>query len=288
MIACTSKKDTETQKADKTEQSKNTVVPIFDTAAFHYEHLPAYTGSPSIEVNDNHPYAVIDDTFEYIRVSPLDDLGRCGDVEAVIGPDTLPEEKRGSIGNIQPSGWHTVRYDDLIDGSYLYNRCHLIAYEISGINADEENLVTGTRYMNVMGMLPYENQIVSYIRRTGNHVYYHATPIFIDDELVCRGILLEASSIEDDDFEFCVFCYNVQPGIIIDYKTGDSEREEQTISRTIPSPKQEYVLNTNTHKFHYPDCESVKAMKEKNKQYIEASREEIIEQGYEPCAVCNP
>lgn len=258
------------------------------TEGFHYEDVPVYDGQPYAVMNDNHLYEMIDDAAEFIRISPFDELERCGDVEAVIGPDTLPEEKRGSIGNIQPSGWHTVRYDDLIDGSYLYNRCHLIAYEISGINADEENLVTGTRYMNVMGMLPYENQIVSYIRRTGNHVYYHATPIFIDDELVCRGILLEASSIEDDDLEFCIFCYNVQPGIIIDYRTGDSEVEEQTISRTIPSPKQEYVLNTNTHKFHYPDCDSVKAMKDKNKQYIEASREEIIEQGYEPCAVCNP
>ena len=137
-------------------------------------------------------------------------------------------------------------------------------------------------------MLPWENLIAAYITTTGNHVYYKCTPIFIDNELVCRGVLMEASSIEDTDMEFCVFCYNVQPGIVIDYTTGDSEREEQMITRTIPSLSQEYVLNTNTKRFHYPDCNSVKAMNEKNKKIITASRDEIIEEGYQPCAVCNP
>ncbi len=290
LAACTVKENTEENQKEETETIiENTAVPLYDPAVFDYDLIPLFHGEPYVEVNDNHPYSVKDDTFEYIRVSSLDELGRCGDAEAIIGPDTLPADERGSIGTVKPSGWHTVRYDDLIEGKYLYNRCHLIAYEISGINADEENLVTGTRYMNVTGMLPFENQIVSYVRRTGNHVYYHATPIFIDDELVCRGILLEASSIEDDDFEFCVFCYNVQPGIAIDYQTGDSEiEEEQTILRSIPSLEQDYVLNTNTKKFHYPECDSVKAMKEKNKQYTEATREELIERGYDPCAVCNP
>lgn len=288
LLSCRSETAGVQENAEQEQVIENTVVPLFDTAVFHYEQLPVYQGQPYIEVNDNHPYKPLQDSIEFIRVSQQDELGRCGEVEAVIGPDTLPDTKRGSIGGIRPTGWHTIRYDDLIDGNYLYNRCHLIAYEISGINADEEILVTGTRYMNVEGMLPFENKIAGYIKSTGNHVWYHAVPVFIDDELVCRGILLEAKSIEADDLEFCVFCYNVQPGIIIDYATGESERTEQIISRTIPSPQQEYILNTNTKKFHYPDCDSVRAMKEKNKQVTYSSREELIEDGYQPCAVCNP
>ena len=137
-------------------------------------------------------------------------------------------------------------------------------------------------------MLPWETLIAAYIKTTGNHVNYDCKPIFVDDELVCRGVLMQVSSIEDDDLEFCVFCYNVQPGIVIDYATGESQREEQIIERTIPSLSQQYVLNTNTKRFHYPDCDSVHAMKEKNKQIIESTREEIIDMGYTPCAVCSP
>ncbi len=267
---------------------ENNSVSAIDTEGFHYEDVPAYDGKPYVIMNDNHPYSINDSVTEYIRLGEPDELGRCTDAEAIIGIHTLPKEQRGSIGGIRPTGWQTVRYDDLIEGNYLYNRCHLIAYEISGINDDEKNLVTGTRYMNVEGMLPWENQIVSYIETTNNHVYYHCTPVFIDDELVCRGVLMEASSIEKKDMEFCVFCYNVQPGININYLSGESEREEQVITRSMTSLSQEYVLNTNTKRFHYPDCDSVKAMKEKNKRVITSSREEIIDMGYQPCAVCNP
>lgn len=289
LIACTPHEITDHHESAGTITiNENTPVPLFDTESFHYENVPAYNGMAYTEINGSHPYDHADSAEEFIRLRPLDELGRCQGVTAVIGIDSLPSTKRESIGGVKPTGWHTVRYDDLIEGDYLYNRCHLIAYEISGINADEENLITGTRYMNIEGMLPWENLIAAYIKTTGNHVYYRCTPIFIDNELVCRGVLMEAFSIEDTDMEFCVFCYNVQPGIVIDYTTGDSEREEQMITRTIPSLSQEYVLNTNTKRFHYPDCDSVKAMKEKNKKIVNASRDEIIEEGYQPCAVCNP
>jgi DNA-entry nuclease len=278
----------QTAGAQPEQTADNTAVPLSDSAVFDYEKLPEYQGQPYIEVNDNHPYDPSADVLEFIHVGEQDALGRCTEVEAVIGPDTLPDTKRGPIGGIRPTGWHTVRYDDLIDGNYLYNRCHLIAYEISGINADEAVLVTGTRYMNVEGMLPFENKIAGYIRSTGNHVWYHAVPVFAGDELVCRGVLLEAASIEADDLEFCVFCYNVQPGVTINYATGDSERTEQAVSRTVPSQQQDYILNTNTKRFHYPDCDSVKVMKDKNKKEVYSSRKELIEDGYTPCAVCNP
>ena len=167
-----------------------------------------------------------DDSFEFY--SPLDGLGRCGYAFAIVGPETMPNEPRGSIASIRPSGWHTVRYDDLIYDKYLYNRCHLISYSLSGENANARNLITGTRYMNVTGMLDFENEAVYYIRRTGNHVMYRATPVFHGNDLVAYGVLLEAYSLEDrgTGVSYCVFCPNVQPGIVIDYATGDSRRAE--------------------------------------------------------------
>ena len=161
-------------------------------------------------------------TVFYEHYSELDNLGRTGVAMACLGPETLPTEKRGPIGMIKPAGWHTVKYPDVIKDLYLYNRCHLIAFELSGENANEKNLTTGTRYLNISGMLPFENKTRKYIEDTHNHVIYRVTPVFINNELVCRGILIEAKSVEDNNLEFCVYCYNVQPGIIIDYTTGDS------------------------------------------------------------------
>ena len=167
-----------------------------------------------------------DDVFEFY--SPLDGLGRCGYAFAIAGPETMPTEPRGSIAEIRPSGWHTVRYDDLIYDKYLYNRCHLISYSLTGENANPRNLITGTRYMNTTGMIDYANEAVYYIRRTGNHVLYRSTPVFHGNDLVAYGVLLEAYSLEDRGagVSYCIFCPNVQPGIIIDYATGDSRRAE--------------------------------------------------------------
>lgn len=167
-------------------------------------------------------------TKEAFRTEPgtetyadLDGLGRCGAAFACLGPETLPEEKRGAIGHIRPTGWHTVKYKG-IDGNYLYNRCHLIAFSLAGENDNEKNLITGTRFMNVEGMLPFEMQVLDYIRETGNHVLYRVTPVFAGEELVARGVTINAASVEDDEICFTVFCPNIQPGIAIDYTDGTS------------------------------------------------------------------
>lgn len=188
----------------------------------------SYAGTPYVEINGNVPFFTKDDltTEAYESYAPLDSLGRCGPAMACLGPETLPTEERGPIGAVRPSGWHTVRYDDLIEDKFLYNRCHLIAYMLSAENDNERNLITGTRYFNTEGMLPLELQVASYIARTENHVLYRVTPIFEGDNLLASGVEIEAQSVEDHgvDIRFHVFVFNVQPGIEIDYRTGDSRR----------------------------------------------------------------
>ena len=202
--------------------------PVHTDIPFVYEELPADSGIPSAEINGNIPYFTEEEknTDEYESYGKLDRLGRCTPAMAMIGRDMMPGEEREEIDSIRPSGFVGAKYDDLIEDGFLYNRCHLIAFELTGENANAENLITGTRYMNTMGMLPYENMTASYIRRTGNHVLYRVTPVFLDGELVCRGVLMEAWSVEDDGegICFCVFCRNVQPGIDIDYRSGKSTR----------------------------------------------------------------
>lgn len=208
---------------------------LSDEQTITQDDLPAYSSAPTAEFHDNIPYFQESDlsSTSFETFSELDEEGRCGEAVACIGPDLLPDTPRGSIGSVQPTGWHTVKYEG-IDGNYLYNRCHLIAYELSGENANEENLITGTRYMNVEGMLPYENQVADYIKETGNHVLYRVTPIFEDSNLLASGVLMEAESVEDSgsSVSFNVYCYNVQPGIFIDYATGDSSGKPYTGSET--------------------------------------------------------
>ena len=195
---------------------------------FDYAQLPAWENDPVCVINDNIPYFTEEEkqAEEYERYGKLDSLGRCTAAQAMVGRDMMPQEERADISEIRPSGFIGAKYDDLIEDGFLYNRCHLIAFELTGENANAENLITGTRYLNTEGMLYYENLAASYIRRTGNHVLYRATPVFVSSDLVCRGVLLEAYSVEDDGggISFCVFCYNVQPGIVIDYRTGASRR----------------------------------------------------------------
>ncbi len=199
-------------------------IPVNENAYFKIEDIEAYQDSPYVEVNNNIPFFTQEDLSagEHESYSPLDYLGRCGPAIAMIGIDLMPTEKRGSISMVKPTGWHLAKYD-FVDGKYLYNRCHLIAYELAGENANVENLITGTRYMNVVGMQKFEDRTAAYILKTGNHVLYRSTPIFEGDNLVATGVLLEARSIEDDGEGICfnVFCYNVQPGVEIDYRTGD-------------------------------------------------------------------
>ena len=187
-----------------------------------------YAGEPAVEINGGVPFFSREElrAESYTSFSPLDALGRCGPAMGCLGPELMPAEERGPIGTVRPSGWQTARYDDLIEDRYLYNRCHLIAYMLCGENDNERNLITGTRHLNVEGMLPFENWAASCIRMTGKHVLYRATPVFSGRDLVCRGVLLEAFSVEDqgNELSFCVFCYNVQPGFTIRYADGSVSR----------------------------------------------------------------
>jgi DNA-entry nuclease len=195
-----------------------------ESYVFSLEDVPEYNGEPFVELNGNRPcFEDVTTTEAFESYSPLDELGRCGPAFANVCPELMPTEERGAIGAVKPTGWHTVKYEG-INGKYLYNRCHLIAYQLTGENANRENLVTGTRSLNVEGMLPFEIEVADYVEETGNHVLYRATPVFAGEELLCRGIELEAWSVEDAGEGVCfhVWCYNAQPGIGIDYATGES------------------------------------------------------------------
>ena len=256
--------------------------------------IPPYTSEPYTAINDNLPFftddEITDQSFE--TYSPLDALGRCGVAFACVGQDLMPTEDRGSIGQVKPSGWHLVKYD-CVDGKYLYNRCHLIGYQLTAENANERNLITGTRYLNIGGMLPFENQVADYVQQTGNHVLYRVTPVFEGDNLLASGVLMEAYSVEDsgNGICFCVYAYNVQPGVQIDYATGESALIGETVtepSEQTTTDEPDYVLNNNTRKFHRPSCSSVEDINPSNREDYTGSREALIKRGYEPCKRCRP
>lgn len=255
---------------------------------FSLEDVPDYKDSPYAVINGNTPFFTDDEMTDtsFERYGALDDLGRCTEAFACVGKDLMPTEKRGDIGSVRPTGWHSVRYEN-VDGKSLYNRCHLIGYQLSGENANERNLITGTRYLNVTGMLPFENMVADYVNETGNHVMYRVTPIFKESELLARGVLMEARSVEDDDIMFCVFCYNVQPGITLDHATGNSCLEGESLPSDAES-ENSYVLNTKTEKFHRPTCSSVEKIDKTNKAVSEKTRDELIAAGYSPCGSCKP
>lgn len=319
--------ETEIQAAAQvqSDDSKQKVVHTGTASAFNAADVPAYSGEPYTAVNNNEPYFTSDNltTKAFENYSELDAHGRCGVAYANVCLETMPTEKRGSISEVKPTGWHSVKYDN-VDGKSLYNRCHLIGYQLTAENANQQNLITGTRYLNVDGMLPFENMVADYVKETDNHVLYRVTPIFTGDNLVADGVLMEGYSVEDegDGICFCVYAYNVQPGITIDYATGDSwlssekgnsdsssvgnsavsqsaadksgtqqaavQTESVKETSALVSTGTEYILNTNTKKFHYPSCSSVKQMKASNKKEYTGSRDDLIAQGYDPCKKCNP
>lgn len=266
------------------------------------DDVPAYSGEPYVEVNDNQPEFTEEEltTVSYEDYSELDELGRCQSAEACIGQDLMPTEARESISSVKPTGWKNKSYDT-VDGGYVYNRCHLIGFQLTGENANEENLITGTRYMNVEGMLPFEDEVAAYIKETDNHVMYRVTPVFEGDDLVSSGVQMQAESVEDDGvgISFNVYVYNVQPYVVIDYKTGENwegdeiaEPEGKWADGTEAEPsdtkEQMYILNKNTKKFHKPECSGAKKIKAKNKGEYTGSRQTLIDVGYEPCGNCNP
>lgn len=259
--------------------------------SYELTDIPAYAGNSFVILDDNKPAFSKKDrerTDAFETYSDLDELGRCGVAYANICKELMPTEERGAIGMVKPTGWHTVKYDN-VEGKYLYNRCHLIGYQLAGENANEKNLITGTRYLNVTGMLKFEDQVADYVNETNHHVLYRVTPVFEGDNLVASGVEMEAYSVVDkgEGVSFHVFLYNVQPGITIDYATGESwldnskttEDNEKTLN---------YVLNTNTHKFHKENCESVRDIAGSNKEVYTGNREDLINMGYEPCKRCKP
>ena len=262
-----------------------------EQSSFDLSQVPAYSGEPYVVVNNNIPFFKDSDltTEAFEKYSDLDSLGRCGAAYANVCQEIMPTEKRGAIGMVKPTGWQTVKYD-WVDGKYLYNRCHLIGYQLSGENANEKNLITGTRYLNVDGMLPFENLVADYVHETDHHVLYRVTPVFENSDLVASGVLMEAQSVEDDDVLFCVYCYNVQPKVTIDYATGESYASEDTnIQETSQSTgEQTYIVNENTKKFHLPSCSSVKDMNSGNKREFTGGRQELLDEGYSACKTCHP
>lgn len=265
------------------------------TTVFDPSKVPEYSGDAWVTVNGDVPYFTEDEltTETYIQLSELDELGRCGLGIMCAGVETMPDGERGEIGMIKPTGWVQEKYPDVIkeSPSYLYNRAHILMWALSGVNADERGLITGTRYMNIEGILPNEETVVDYIEATGDHVMYRVTPVFTGDNLPADGVLMEAQSVESDGLIFCRYAYNVQPGIMIDYATGESHTEDsdiQTQDHVQEKSEATYVGNKNSMIFHLPDCISVSKMKEKNRVYFYRNRKEPISQGYNPCGGCNP
>ena len=269
------------------------------------DDIPEFDGkTPYVTINGKPSFTEEElVTKSYEKYSELDSLGRCGAAIACVGKDIMPTEERGSIGSVKPSGWQTVKYD-IVDGKYLYNRCHLIGYQLTGENANRQNLITGTRYMNVDGMLPFENMIADYVKETNNHVMYRVTPIYEGSNLVASGVLLEAKSVEDDGegIEFCVYVYNSQPGIVIDYRNGDSKlddgtkfpqdppkQEPEQIPDQEPENKNTYIINKSTKKVHKEDCRYATDIKEENKEIYVGTLDDILSDGdFSPCGTCKP
>ncbi len=261
--------------------------PALSMPSFSASDVPAYTNQGYVEVNGNIPFFTpnqyVTESYEYY--SPLDSLGRCGTVVASIGRDIMPTEDRESISSVKPTGWHSVAYPD-VGVTSLYNRSHLIAFQLTGENANRENLITGTQYMNQTVMTRFENMVADYITETGNHVLYRVTPIFTGNNLVADGVLMEGWSVEDngDGICYCVYLYNVQPGVEINYATGES----RLLEIEIPDDAPNYILNTNTKKFHKPTCSNAASISDKNRKESYDTREALIAEGYKAAGCCNP
>jgi len=261
--------------------------------SFSLEDIPAWSGEPYVAVDGNQPDFPEEDmtSVSFETYSELDTLGRCGVAYANVGQDLMPTEDRESISSVTPSGWINREYD----GEYLYNRCHLIGFQLTGENANEENLITGTRYMNVDGMLPFENLVADYVKETDNHVLYRVTPVYDGADLLAWGVQMEAYSVEDQGAGVCfnVLCFNAEPGVAIDYATGASWADEGVGKGTSPAaegeaPEMTYVLNTSSMKFHLPDCAGAARIAPQNRRETTASRQALLDQGYTPCGSCGP
>lgn len=296
--------DTKSQSSKETEGQSQTSTPSTSESVTHtIDGIPAYSGSPNVAINNNVPAFTAEEitTVSYEHYSELDSLGRCGVVMACIGTDLMPTEDREEIGSVKPSGWVNNRYDsDIVSGGYVYNRSHLIGFQLTGENANEKNLITGTRYFNVEGMLPFENYVADYLKEEPeHHVMYRVTPIYIGNNLVASGVQMEAYSVEDEGngISFNVFIYNVQPGIYIDYATGnnwlDTENppvvtDTETETTDSAADVVQYILNVLSKKFHDPDCSYADNIGQENRRTYSGTRDALIQLGYAPCGTCDP
>lgn len=262
-----------------------------ETQNVSIDKIPEYSGKMYVEVNNNSPDFSSKElkSKSYESYSKLDSKGRCGTAQANIGTDIMPTKKRGAIGMVKPTGWHTIKYSN-VDGKYLYNRCHLIGYQLTGENANEKNLITGTRAMNVDGMLPFEDMVADYVKETGNHVLYRVTPIYEKNDLVAKGVQMEAKSVEDKGkaVEFNVFVYNVQPGISIDYKTGESTESKAASGQKSTSSEKSshestssYICgNSRSKVYHCPGQRDYEKMKSSKYLVKFQSEKEAKQAGY--------
>jgi DNA-entry nuclease len=266
------------------------------------EGIPDYSGKAYVELNGNIPEFTEAEkvTKSYEKYAELDSLGRCGVTVACVGKDIMPTEDRESISSVKPTGWINNKYDtDLVDGGYIYNRCHLIGFQLTGENANKNNLITGTRYLNIEGMLPFENMVADYVKETGNHVMYRVTPIFVGKNLLASGVKIGGWSVEDNGDGICfnVFAYNVQPGISINYATGDNALNgeadfptdtESNAEESATAQESTYILNTSSQKIHKPTCAYAKNIAEHNRQEYTGSIDGLLAEGYTACGTCKP
>ena len=292
-----------TDKPKSTLKTSNHKVKVkYKSNKLKLKDIPKYkvVKAPYVRVNGNKPTFTKKEIKKksFQKFSKLDSLGRCGVAIASVGKDIMPKSKRTSISSVYPTGWHTYRYSN-VAGRYLYNRCHLIGHQLTGQNANAKNLITGTRYMNVDGMLPFENEVADCVKYQNKHVMYRVRPMYKKNNLVASGVQMEAYSVEDKgrSVSFNVYCYNVQPGVKINYKTGTSKGSGKLSGSSSASNKKykkkrgkkgKYILSLNTKKFHYTNCSYVSRIKNSNKKVFNGNRQTLINQGYSPCKGCNP
>lgn len=280
---------------DGTTQSENDTTVIQPIQNEEIKFLASeFSGEPFVVVNNNIPYFTDSEkknTEVFEKYSELDNLGRCGVAYANVCKKLMPTEDRESLSSVTPSGWKNKQYD-FVDGGWLYNRAHIIGFQLAGEQANKLNLITGTRYFNVDGMLTFENMVADYVKETNNHVLYRVTPIYNGNNLVAEGVLMEGWSVEDSGEGICfnVFCYNVQPGVEINYATGDSWLSEEKMpeDNKQDNEKETYILNTDSKKFHKENCNNAKDISEKNKKVYNGTKDELIDDGYSPCGSCKP
>ena len=276
-----------------------------ESANISLDEIPAYSGEAYVKINGNKPFFTSDEitNIGFEKYSELDYLGRCGVAFASVGPETMPNEERDGISSVHPSGWEyggksNNNTYDFVEAKYIYNRCHLIGYLLTGENDNERNLITGTRYLNIEGMYDFENYVQDFILETGYHVMYRVTPVYEGKNLVASGVLMEGLSVEDggDGISFCIYAYNVQPGVVINYLTGENypEGEEPIVDTDdggdASASDVTYVLNISSGKYHKPDCSGVKTMSEKNRRDFKGSLEDLLTEypSYQPCGTCKP